>query len=57
MHGIKHTFIRLIKTSLSDGVSCTHSSCVANLLYTFDLIIINNTYSTKCTVLGIHSDD
>ena len=44
---------RLIETSLSDGVNCTHSSCVANLLYKFELIVISGVYSTQCRVVNI----
>ena len=57
MQAIKHTTRRLIETSLSYGVNCTHNSCVANLFYTFELMIINNAYSTQCRVLIIQSDD
>ena len=46
---------RLNKTSLSDGENCTHGSCVANLLYRFELIIFNSVYSTQCRVANIHS--
>ena len=48
---------RLIKTSLSDGVKCTHGSCVANLLYKFELIVINGVYSTQCSgiINGVYS--
>ena len=47
---------RLIETSLSDGVNCTHSGRVANLLYKFELIIINSVYSTQCRVVNIQSE-
>ena len=57
MHGIGHTIRRLIETQLSDGVNCTHNSCVVNLLYEFELIIINNVYSFQCRVLNIRRDD
>ena len=43
-------------TSLSDGVNCTHSSCVANLLYTLELVIINSVSSTQCRVVNIQSE-
>ena len=56
MQGIKHTIGRLIEASLSDGVNRTHSSCVATLWYTFELIIVNNEYSTQCRVLNIQSN-
>ena len=36
----------LIATSLSDGVDCTHSGCVANVLDRFEFITINSAYST-----------
>ena len=47
---------RLIQALLSDGVNCTHSSCVANLLYKFELITINRVYSTQCGVVNIQSE-
>ena len=53
MEGIEHTIRRLFETSLSDGVSCTHSSYIASLLYEFELIIIKNVYSTPWTVLPV----
>ena len=43
MQGIGHTTRRPIE---SDGAHCAHSSCVANLLYKSELMIINNVYST-----------
>ena len=46
MQGIQDMIRRLIESSLGDGVSCTHGSCVANLLYKLVLTIINNVYST-----------
>ena len=57
MQGIQDTIGRLIETSLSDGVNCTHGSCVADLLYTLVLIISNNVHSTQCTVFKLQSDD
>ena len=41
------------ETSLSDGVNCTQSSCVANSSYTFELIIINHVFSAQCRVVHI----
>ena len=46
----------MIETSLSDGVNCTHGSCVANLLYRFESIILNSVYSTQCRVVTLHSE-
>ena len=57
MQGSKHIIRRLFDTSLSDGVIVTHNSCVANLLYRPQLIIINNVYSTQIRLLNIQSDD
>ena len=57
MQGIEHTLERPVETSMSDGVNRTHSSCVANLLDTFELIISNNVYPTQCRVLNIQSDE
>ena len=42
--------------SLSDGAKCTHSSCVANLLYTSELVITNRVSSTQCRAVNIHSE-
>ena len=56
MQGVEHTTRRLIEESLSSVVSCTRSSCVANLLYEFELIILNNAYSAQYRVLHIRSD-
>ena len=59
---------RLNETSLSDKVRSTHGSCVADLLYKFELIIINSVYSTQyrgiinsvfstqCRVVNIQSE-
>ena len=57
MQGTERTIGRPIDASLSDGVNCTHSSCVANLLDKFELIISNNVYSAQCRVLNVQSDD
>ena len=57
MQGIERTIRRPIDASLSDGVNCTHNSCVATLLDKFELIIGNNVYSTQCRVLNVQSDD
>ena len=38
-----------------DRVNCAHSSCVANLLYKSELIIINDVYSTQCRAVNIQS--
>ena len=57
MQGSKHTNrIDFIETSLSDGVNCTQSSCVANVLYKFELIILNSVYSTQCRVVNIQPE-
>ena len=56
MQGIKHTIGRPIEASLSDGVNCTYSSYVANVLYKFELITINSVYSTQCRVVNIQSE-
>ena len=53
MQVIEHTIRRLIEASLGDGLNCTHSSGVANLLYAPELIVINHVYSTQCSVLNI----
>ena len=47
---------RMIETSLSDGVNCTHSNCVANLLSKIESIIMNRVYSTQCRVVNIQSE-
>ena len=57
MQGIEDSIRRLLETSLSDGVNCTHNSCVANLLYKFELIVSNSVYSIQCMVLKIQSDE
>ena len=36
-----------------DGVNCTHSSCIANSLYKFELIIIISVRYTQCRVVKI----
>ena len=46
----------MIETSLSDGVNCAHGSCVANLLYRFEPIILNSVSSTQCEVVTIQSE-
>ena len=56
MQGIEDSIRRPIETSLSDGVNCTHSSYVANLLYKFELIVSNSVYSIQCMVFKIQSD-
>ena len=47
---------RLVETSLCDGVNRAHSTCVANLLYRFQLITINGVYSTQCRVANIQTE-
>ena len=47
---------RLIATSLSDGVGCTHSSCVGNVLDRFEFGTVNSVYSAQCRVVDIQSD-
>ena len=56
MRGIEHAIRRPIDASLSDGVNCTHSSCVADFLYELELIMIHSVYSTKCRVVHIHAE-
>ena len=51
MHGTQHTIRRLIAISLSDRVTGTHSSFVANLLYKFEPIINSNLYFPQCILL------
>ena len=57
MQGIEHMTRRPIETSLGDGVDRTQGSCVANALYAFGSIKINNACSTQCRVVNMQSDD
>ena len=56
MQDVQDSIRRLIETPLSDGVHCTHGSCVADLLYKFKLIIGNNLYSTQSGLFKFQSD-
>ena len=57
MQGIQDLIRWPIETSLSDGVNRTHSSCVANLSFKFELIVSNSVYSIQCMVFKIQSDE
>ena len=57
MQGFERALRRPIETSPTDGVNCTHSSYVANRLYAFELIIINNAYFTQCRLSNIPQGD
>jgi hypothetical protein len=60
----KHS-IAAVATFVADVVAASAAAvaagnfwcCVANLLYKFELITINNVYSTQCRVVNIQSDD